>query len=200
MLEINFHLIQPNVYSFFFMRNERSATFESLFDELQSTPQFIDELTKKLAELPFKAFFLEFPPLTKERLGNPANFVVVRAKALEGIQANPLPFWRYLRLGKNKEVISFVNLGRDAQLVVPTPKSEDDQVYAHLATFLRRAPQKQIRELWQEVSKQMNSQLDQNPSKPVWLSTSGLGVYWLHLRLDSRPKYYTYQPYKKFEQ
>ena len=31
----------------------------------------------------------------------------------------------------------------------------------------------------------------------VWLSTSGLGVYWLHVRLDSRPKYYTYEPYKR---
>jgi len=32
--------------------------------------------------------------------------------------------------------------------------------------------------------------------RPTWLSTAGLGVYWLHLRLDSRPKYYRYQPYK----
>mmetsp|Transcript_9405 Transcript_9405/g.21189 ORF Transcript_9405/g.21189 Transcript_9405/m.21189 type:complete len:541 (+) Transcript_9405:444-2066(+) len=27
---------------------------------------------------------------------------------------------------------------------------------------------------------------------PVWLSTSGMGVPWLHVRLDSSPKYYTY--------
>lgn len=25
---------------------------------------------------------------------------------------------------------------------------------------------------------------------------SGLGVYWLHVRFDSRPKYYNYQKYK----
>jgi hypothetical protein len=29
-----------------------------------------------------------------------------------------------------------------------------------------------------------------------WLSTSGLGVSWLHMRLDSTPKYYNWQPYK----
>lgn len=33
---------------------------------------------------------------------------------------------------------------------------------------------------------------------PIWLSTSGLGVYWLHMRLDRRPKYYTYEPFKEF--
>ncbi len=33
------------------------------------------------------------------------------------------------------------------------------------------------------------------PSK-LWVSTSGAGVYWLHLRLDSYPKYYTYSPYR----
>lgn len=36
---------------------------------------------------------------------------------------------------------------------------------------------------------------------PIWLSTSGLGVYWLHVRLDTRPKYYNHDEYKyyKFE-
>ena len=30
---------------------------------------------------------------------------------------------------------------------------------------------------------------------PVWLSTAGHGVAWLHVRLDSQPKYYRYRPY-----
>jgi len=29
-----------------------------------------------------------------------------------------------------------------------------------------------------------------------WLSTSGLGIAWLHVRLDERPKYYTHAPYR----
>ncbi len=28
------------------------------------------------------------------------------------------------------------------------------------------------------------------------VSTNGLGVAWLHVRLDTRPKYYTFQPYR----
>ena len=31
---------------------------------------------------------------------------------------------------------------------------------------------------------------------PVWLSTAGMGVSWLHLRLDSQPKYYRHGPYR----
>jgi hypothetical protein len=32
-------------------------------------------------------------------------------------------------------------------------------------------------------------------AKPVWFSTSGMGVAWLHFRLDRRPKYYTYRAF-----
>ncbi|MFY0533025.1 DUF6940 family protein [Nannocystis pusilla] len=30
----------------------------------------------------------------------------------------------------------------------------------------------------------------------VWLSTSGSAVPWLHVRLDARPKYYVFGPYR----
>ena len=33
---------------------------------------------------------------------------------------------------------------------------------------------------------------------PVWLSTNGDGVSWLHVRTDERPKYYTHGPYRTF--
>jgi len=34
---------------------------------------------------------------------------------------------------------------------------------------------------------------------PTWLSTAGGGVAWLHVRLDTRPKYYRYNPYRAIE-
>ena len=34
-------------------------------------------------------------------------------------------------------------------------------------------------------------------AKPVWLSTAGAGVSWLHVRLDDRPKYYGYAPFRE---
>ena len=32
--------------------------------------------------------------------------------------------------------------------------------------------------------------------RPLWLSTSGAGVAWLHVRLDDRPKYIQHAPYR----
>jgi len=29
----------------------------------------------------------------------------------------------------------------------------------------------------------------------LWISTAGGGVAWLHVRLDSSPKYYGFRPY-----
>ena len=34
-------------------------------------------------------------------------------------------------------------------------------------------------------------------AEPVWLSTAGAGVPWLHVRLDDRPKYYGFGPYRQ---
>ena len=36
--------------------------------------------------------------------------------------------------------------------------------------------------------------------QPTWLSTEGSGVPWLHVRLDSYPKYYHTDAYRSYEQ
>jgi hypothetical protein len=58
--------------------------------------------------------------------------------------------------------------------------------------FLRKGSKDQVRALWRVTADTM---LDQISDTPIWLSTAGLGVIWLHLRLDSRPKYYSYRTY-----
>lgn len=86
----------------------------------------------------------------------------------------------------------FPNLRGDALLVVPSPRTGND-AYGHLAAFLRHAPHQQLDEFWPVVSTAVKSRLGDHP---LWLSTAGGGVAWLHVRLDSRPKYYGYSPYK----
>ena len=55
---------------------------------------------------------------------------------------------------------------------------------AHMAAFVRKASRTQVQELWHETGRAMLETLsDQN----LWLSTSGVGVAWLHIRLDSYP-------------
>jgi hypothetical protein len=89
-------------------------------------------------------------------------------------------------------VVTFPNLGGDAALVVPcaiAPLS----AYGHIAAFVREAPEAQRHALWQAVGSALEDRLD---PRPIWLSTSGLGVSWIHVRLDSHPKYYQYGPYR----
>lgn len=68
---------------------------------------------------------------------------------------------------------------------------------AHLAAFVRGpAPSEQKHLLLQRAAHTVLGQRQQASSPPCFWSTSGLGVAWLHMRVEQRPKYYTYQPYK----
>lgn len=70
---------------------------------------------------------------------------------------------------------------------------EHEQAYVHLANFIRMAEEEQRRALWQSLALALKTWV---PQRKTWLSTSGLGISWLHVRLDQRPKYYYHKAYK----
>ncbi|MEM8892222.1 MAG: hypothetical protein AAGD28_29855, partial [Bacteroidota bacterium] len=121
----------------------------------------------------------------------PYEFVLVNSPSLARVSADRNSFAAKFN---EASVVSFKNLGRDASLIVPCPLDAVTD-YPHLASFVRTAPEEQIHDFWKEVSMTYEADLGESPK---WLSTSGLGVYWLHVRVDSRPKYYTYSPYRQF--
>jgi hypothetical protein len=88
-------------------------------------------------------------------------------------------------------IVTFENLGRDAMLVVPCPLV-DHKHYAHIGAFIRSAPPLQVHALLRSLGQAV---LDRLSARPMWVSTAGMGVYWLHVRLDSIPKYYRHVPY-----
>ena len=155
---------------------------------------------------PFRAFFLaelararhpaiywEMPPVVPGGLGRAYECVLLDAGPLERISADPSAF-----LGKLGEaqgsVGAFANLGGDALLVVPKPVA-DIQGYGHLGAFLRAAPEGQQHDLLTTLAATVEDRLHQDP-RPLWVSTAGLGVAWLHIRLDARPKYYKHAAYR----
>jgi hypothetical protein len=91
-----------------------------------------------------------------------------------------------------KEVVAFYNLRKDARLVTPCPTSHSIGHYSHLATFVRNGRKEQVDALFVLVAEEYLKELRQSPSKTIWLSTSGLGIGWVHFRLDYSPKYYNY--------
>ena len=94
--------------------------------------------------------------------------------------------------GPNEGVVAFQNLGRDAVLVVPSPRGPES-AYCHLAAFIRDAPESQKHFLWRVVGKTVQRVIS---DRPLWVSTAGGGVAWVHIRLDSRPKYYGHEEYR----
>jgi hypothetical protein len=147
--------------------------------------------THILESCPFESFRWETPPISSETLARPFEFVLVDAPEIN-IAADLSPFQEHFSANGDEGVITFENIGGDALMVVPTPLDEDSS-YSHFAAFIRNAPAEQIDELWRKVGEAVSKRIS---DQPLWLSTAGGGVAWLHVRLDSRPKYYAYEPYK----
>ncbi len=167
-------------------------SFRDLLTGLESDDSFARWYTALLADCPFGACFWEHPPLTALQIDRPAEFVLIDAPSLAGVTANPRPFSEYFAAPNTESTASFSSLGGDATLIAPGP-GIGTVAGAHLLTFVRQAPAKNVAELWRLVGASVREELSE---RPLWLSTSGLGVYWLHVRLDSVPKYYQYNPYR----
>ena len=106
---------------------------------------------------------------------------------------DPHTFRDQFKEAQEKDVISFTNLGGDATLLVPTPRTEVD-AYGHLAAFVRKAPPSQVDSMWKIIGATVEAAIS---GRPIWLSTAGGGVAWLHVRIDSSPKYYSHAAYRK---
>lgn len=150
-------------------------------------PMFCDWFTASLAAAPYAAFFWETPRWLRATLDAPYEQCLTDAPALAGLEAAPGPFRRYMRA--DEPVAVFRSLGGDATLLAPSSATGS---HPHLAHFVRAASRVASRALWAALPQAVEAQLDCS----CWVSTSGLGVSWLHVRVDSRPKYYVHRDYR----
>ncbi len=171
---------------------DQPLSFGQVLDLWQNNKAFRGFFTDLLLSAPFDAYCWENRPVTSQTLGQTFEFALVAEPALANLQADPSPFNTHFASHPAEEVLTFSNLGGDAMLVVPAPKAAME-AYAHLAQFLKYAPREQVDAFWRVTGATMVGRVS---AKPIWSSTAGLGVSWLHLRLDSRPKYYRHEPYR----
>ena len=167
----------------------RPVKFSEVLRRWQDDPGFRAFFIALLADAPFSAFRWETPPITAASAGLPFEFVLLDSPGLAS-QPDPDAFAEHFRGGG--DVVSFPNLNNDAILAVPCPLGPIS-AYGHLAAFVREAPDAQKHSLWRLVGELMERRLG---SRPVWLSTAGAGVSWLHVRLDQGPKYYGHARYR----
>ncbi len=177
-------------------QEKKRLTFAEVILLWKNSPAFRRFYNQILKDVAFEAYFWEVKPIMYHQLkSTPFEFVLINSNSLTRITANRNDFKSYFT--SNHSIVSFPNLGRNAQLVVPCPLiTTEEQHYAHIAAFIRNAPEEQVHALWQKIGATYLADLAAYPEKPKWLSTSGLGVYWLHIRIDERPKYYQHRAYK----
>ncbi len=180
---LNSHLIQVTIYT-----ESGPLSYCEVLQFWQHEPSFRQFFTQLLSNTPFTAFRWETPPVMTDTVKQPFEFVLWDSPALNRFP-DAVTFSDYFK--SNAAVVEFFNLGRDAYLIVPCPQG-DHSAYTHLGAFVRQAPDSQCHALWTAISSALQQRLTDHP---IWLSTAGAGVAWLHVRLDDQPKYYSYQPY-----
>ncbi len=181
-----------HVLKFELFRGGQAASYADVVDSWQHDASFRNWFNQLLADVPYDSFRWETPAVKNSNIDCHFEFVVMDAPRLA-----PRPdrnaFAEHFYLANDDEsVVTFANLGRKALLVVPRPIAAD-QHYPHLGAFVRGAPTAQCDRLWQCVGETMANRLS---DRPVWLSTAGAGVSWLHVRLDDSPKYYHHSHYR----
>ena len=173
-------------------RDSQQANFADVLRAWQHDAEFRSLFNAQLADGPFSAFRWETPPVTAATIARPFEFVLLDSPGLArhpDIEA----FAEHFGAASEEGIVVFPNLGGDAIMVVPCPLTSAS-AYGHLAAFVREAPEAQRHALWRSVGEAMARRVG---PRPVWLSTAGGGVSWLHVRLDDRPKYYSYGPYRQ---
>lgn len=180
---------EPRVRLHRVTRGGAPASVAEVVRAFRDEPAWREVFRDCLARQPFEAFFWETPVAVVDALERRFEFAVIDSVQLARMPADPTAFREHLT--GEAPVVTFENLGRDATLVVPRPRGGEG--YAHLAGFVRSAPASTFHALWIAVGEAMSATVAR---RPVWLNTAGLGVPWLHVRLDSRPKYYRHAPYR----
>ena len=191
MFEFQHEKLDQKTHKYSLVSSDRPAPYEAVLGLWQDEEEFVSEFVNLLRRAPFAAYRWETPPVTKHTISQPFEFVIVDSPEL-CIPADDSSFHNHLEGAAVDSAVVFNNLRNDAVLVVPT-RASTGQEYAHLAEFLHRATSQQVLAIWQAVGREVASRLS---SRPLWLSTAGGGVPWLHVRLDSYPKYYRHAPYR----
>jgi hypothetical protein len=181
------------VLRFRLLHNSEPLSWSDVIERWQNDRSFRSFFISILVDAPYSAYFWETPPVTSTSFDRQFEFVLVDSPQLADVRADQSAFTNHFASAEpGASVIEFSNLGGDATLVVPCPCGSLP-AYSQISAFARQAPEDQQDQLWQLVGAALERQLG---TQPVWVSTSGLGIYWLHVRLDSTPKYYTYDPYR----
>lgn len=193
MFSATHEILSDRSHKYGITRNALPITYADALSLWQHDQSLLSCFDAILANSPFSAFRWETPPITRETADRHFEFVLLDSPGLARTPDTKTYANYFTADGADEGVMTFENLGKDALLVVPSPRGPDS-AYGHLAAFVRGAPELQKIAFWRVVGRTVQQNLT---DRPLWISTAGGGVAWLHVRLDSYPKYYGHGAYRK---
>lgn len=194
MFDTATQIIEPNRVTRYRISDNRAVlSYSNVLDLWQTDQEFRTYLITVLHDSPFSAYRWETPAVSQKTIDRPFEFVLINTPGFATRRVDSDTYAEYFTDDDaDAGIVVFPNLRHDATLIVPSPRTSD-HAYGHLAAFIRNAPEEQIHSMWCCIGKEVRSLIGTNS---LWVSTAGGGVAWLHVRLDSRPKYYGHTPYK----
>ena len=141
-----------------------------------------------------KAFLYETSPIIKESITHDGIVNItgiyhekfIDSDELDNLSQDSTDFDEYLANPNNEYCTSFYNLSKTTRLIIPTKLNGSN--YKSLKEFIENAPHIQQQYFWKQVSIEAYNMLKQHSK--IWISTHGLGVPYLHVRVEVSPKYY----------
>ena len=176
------------------LMTEESLSFDQVLTGWSSSPSFREFYWQTLIELGGEGCFWEHPRLNRETADLPYECVITRTKAFAAFATDQHPFSGVV--DRRNTISCFINLSGSAWLIVPTPVGDEAVDCRDLVAFCRSASDELLHDFWTAIGKEVTKAIA-SESEFQYLSTHGLGVLWLHVRLERRPKYYHHQGYKR---
>jgi hypothetical protein len=174
--------------------NGQFLSFADVIKRWQNSGIFREFYTATLLKHGENGCFWEHPKLNKSTVDQPYECVITQTDAFSKRTANFRPFARAVSPGKRISI--FPNLSGEALLVVPNPPDKISFNGRDLISFHQTAPIDLVHDLWKNIGQETAKAIAAN-APFQYLSTHGLGVLWLHIRLEQSPKYYHHRPYKR---
>ena len=178
------------------MHVDDHVTFDQFFEAMIHSDLFAARF-RQLLSMHSEGLFFETPALNANNvLTRKCQFVLIPSGSFSNLTPDARAFKQKFGFCKH-DVVRFSNINGDAELVAPCPSMEH-KIYTHLANFCKFASKEQFNHLWRTTIKAFREHLARS-GHTVWLSTHGLGISWLHLRIDLHPKYYHYEPFTRLQ-
>ena len=135
-------------------------------------------------------FLWETSPIYKDKDTNYEEEFII-CKQLDNQVNDYSSFSEHIHKSKDSNVVSFFNLSKTSKLIAPMPKNKD---YTSIKLFIDNADKEQQISFWKKIAEEIDNILINNDK--IWVSTHGLGVPYLHVRIDTFPKYYHTKKFK----